>query len=98
MGMLYTRKSRVIANVALLALLGLVLRFAIDQTFSVIVFLMLLIALGIVYYGYFLASQTCGKCRESIVDLSSVPWHVAYFFAPFHVPLRCPHCRTVTKW
>ena len=65
-----------------------------------------LVALGIsgaaiLYYGYFVASQHCAICKESVVVPYSSYEPTMVFFAlvtPFRVPLRCPQCNALTSW
>jgi hypothetical protein len=54
---------------------------------------------AIVYYGFFIASQHCLRCKESIVVPPSSYYPVAVFFAvvtPLRVPFSCPHCGAPT--
>jgi hypothetical protein len=96
----YTRTSRALANAALLVLLWVFWQFAEGQPMPVFVVFLLVIAPGIVFYGYFLSSQLCSRCREPVFDLSRhyILWRLAALAAPLHVPIRCPHCGAGTSW
>jgi hypothetical protein len=97
----YTRTSRAAANVLLLVFLGVIYFNARGGGFSVALIALVVAAPAIVYYGYFIASQRCAKCRESVVVPYSSYDPVMGFFAvvtPFRVPLRCPHCDAQTPW
>ena len=100
MGRIYTRKSRALANVFVFVLVWLVFMFANNQTTSTIVIVMLFVAPGIICYGYFLSSQVCVRCGNSIFDLSGtyVLWRIVALFAPLHVPFKCPHYGAATNW
>jgi hypothetical protein len=95
----YTRASRAAANLLLLAFLAVLLWNARNAGLGTTLIALAIAAAGIVYYGFFIASQHCPKCKESVV----VPWssYYALFFAvvmPFRVPFYCPHCAALTPF
>ena len=98
--MIYTRRTRALANAAVLGAIFLVWRLVAGQPAIVIVGALLVLAPGIVYYGHFLASQMCSNCREPIFHLPSdyLSLQVAALFAPLHIPRKCPNCGRVTSW
>jgi hypothetical protein len=97
----YTRRSRAAANVLLLVFLGLLYLNASDGGLGVALTGLAITGPAIFYYGYFIASQQCANCRESIVVPYSSYEPVMVLFAvvtPFRVPLQCPHCNALTPW
>jgi hypothetical protein len=97
----YTRRSRAAANVLLLVFLGLLYLNACNGGLGVALIALAVAGPAIFYYGYFIASQHCANCWESIVVPYSSYEPVMFFFAvvtPFRVPLQCPHCNAVTPW
>jgi hypothetical protein len=97
----YSRKSRAIANGLLLVFLALVYLNGRDGDLGTALLALGIAGTAIVYYGYFIASQRCSNCRESIVVPYSSYEPTIIFFAvitPFRVPVRCPHCGAMTHW
>jgi hypothetical protein len=97
----YTRVSRAAANLALLAFLLVLFVSGRDGDLVVALAALAIAGAAIVCYGYFIASQRCSNCKESVV----VPWSASepamLFFAfvtPLRVPLRCPHCGAQTPF
>jgi hypothetical protein len=96
----YSRFARAIANCVVLASL-LIARSFISSGISALQFLGFLLASGaIMLFGYYIASRHCDKCGESMY-LGSTKWFTASthaLFAPFSIPLKCPHCSSETRW
>lgn len=97
----YTRRARIAANLLLLVFLALLYCNARGGGLAVAVLALAVSGPAVVYYGYFIASQLCVRCGQSIV----VPWssyqpEMALFAVatPLRVPLQCPHCNTKTPW
>ena len=97
----YTRRSRAAANVLLLVFLERLYLNAYDGGLGVALIALAIAGPAIFYYGYFIASQNCANCRESMVMPYSSAEPGMTFFAlvtPLLIPLRCPHCNAVTPW
>ncbi|WP_298924699.1 hypothetical protein [uncultured Ramlibacter sp.] len=100
MNRVYTRSARAFANGLLVLLLFAVVWIARNESALGTVLVLVLASPGIICYGHFLSSQLCGRCRESIFDLSSDGpfWRLTALATPFQIPMRCPHCQAATKW
>ena len=98
---IYTRRSRATANMILLVFLGLLYLNAYDGGLGVALIALAIAGPAIFYYGYFIASQHCANCWESMLVPYSTSEPGMTFFAlitPLRIPLRCPHCNAVTPW
>ena len=98
---IYTRRSRAAANVLLLVFLGLLYLNANDGGLGAAWVALAAAGPAIFYYGYFIASQHCTNCRESMVlpYSSAEPGMTLFALAtPLRIPLKCPHCNAVTPW
>lgn len=97
----YTRAARATANVLLLAFLGMLYASARGSGLVGALIALLIAAPALVCYGYYVASQHCARCRESIFggdDPHGVLGEYIAFITPLRVPLQCPHCRALTPW
>ena len=97
----YTRTSRAAANLLLLLFVALVYVVGRDSDLAAALIALVIAGAAIFYYGYFISSQHCAVCSESIVVPYSSYEPTMVFLAlvaPFRVPLRCPHCGASTSW
>lgn len=98
---MYTRASRAAANLLLLAFLAVLLFEARDAGLGTALIALAIAAPAILCYGFFIASQHCARCKESVVGPWSAYEPVVAFFAvvtPLRVPLYCPHCGARTPF
>lgn len=88
------------ANATVIGATFVVFRLVAEQPTVVIVGAFLVFAVGIIYYGHFLASQVCGECGKSIFfrRRECLTSRTLALIAPLHIPGKCPHCGKVTRW
>ncbi len=93
----YSRLDRAGANATIIGILFVGVRLFKDAAPTVAFAAALAIALAIVLYAYYIASQQCARCHESFAANRPKPY---FYFAlvVLHVPGRCPHCGERASW
>jgi hypothetical protein len=95
----YRRSSRVKANLALIGGVGGAVLLAQGWPVWSAVFLAIVVGVGILGYGYFVASQLCARCGNSYAHISSyVAQQYFYVYLPLTAPSSCPSCGAKARY
>jgi len=97
---IYRRSSRLFANIAVVAVALSAIWLSRDQSLAWVLCLAVVVAGCVIYYGYFISSQTCPRCGEPFANIlyGGISAWASMLFVFCNVPRRCQSCGNNAEW